>query len=318
MADTFILSDENLNEYGFRILTDGIDIEQFKKNPVMLYMHERGMWPRANGSEVIGRWENIRKENGKLLADAVFDENDEFAKKIADKVKNGFIKMASVGIKPKETSTEKEFLLPGQTRATVTKSKLREASIVDIGGNDNAIRLYGDNGADFDIEKLNLNDHNMADFKNIAIALGLDAKATEADVLNAITQMKQAQTSAEQKLADIEKAQKEARQQEAKTLLNKAKELQLLNDSQIKAYQKLFDADHDNAKQVITELIDGVKKDNAAETFIKQIGSGQSKGKEADKDYHWYELNDPDYLLELKQNDPEAFEKLFNEYYEKH
>ena len=36
-----ILSDSSLNRYGFRVLTSGMLIEAFKKNPVMLYMHFR-------------------------------------------------------------------------------------------------------------------------------------------------------------------------------------------------------------------------------------------------------------------------------------
>ncbi len=38
----FILSDESVNCYGLRFLTAGIDIKDFVKNPVMLYMHGRG------------------------------------------------------------------------------------------------------------------------------------------------------------------------------------------------------------------------------------------------------------------------------------
>jgi len=33
----FILSDESVNSYNFKVITDGIDLERFKKNPVMLY-----------------------------------------------------------------------------------------------------------------------------------------------------------------------------------------------------------------------------------------------------------------------------------------
>ena len=36
-----ILSDSSLNCYGYRVLTSGMSIEAFKKNPIMLYMHFR-------------------------------------------------------------------------------------------------------------------------------------------------------------------------------------------------------------------------------------------------------------------------------------
>ena len=88
---TFLLSDESTNSYGFKVITAGIDTTQFKRNPVMLFMHDRS-------TQVIGRWENVRTENDKLYADAVFDEADPEAKKIAGKVERGFIKAASIGI----------------------------------------------------------------------------------------------------------------------------------------------------------------------------------------------------------------------------
>ncbi|QXU42082.1 hypothetical protein [Pedobacter sp. D749] len=34
-----ILTSENVNRYGFRVLTDGIDLTQYGKNPLMLWMH---------------------------------------------------------------------------------------------------------------------------------------------------------------------------------------------------------------------------------------------------------------------------------------
>ena len=63
---TFIVSDESLNSYGMVILTAGIDYADFARNPIMYYMHERS-------KGVVGRWENIRVEDNKLLMDAVFE-----------------------------------------------------------------------------------------------------------------------------------------------------------------------------------------------------------------------------------------------------
>ncbi len=54
--------------------------------------------------------------------------------------------MASAGLEPIETTPDPALVLPGQTRETVTRSKLVEVSIVDIGGNDEALQLYGQEG----------------------------------------------------------------------------------------------------------------------------------------------------------------------------
>ena len=55
---SFVLYDDiRPNADGSRVLLSGLSLERFRKNPVMLYMHERGMSAGTSprGSEVIGR-----------------------------------------------------------------------------------------------------------------------------------------------------------------------------------------------------------------------------------------------------------------------
>lgn len=136
-----IISTEAVNSYGTRVLTSGIDVSQFERNPVLLWMHRRSWEP---GAMPIGRIENLRTEGDKLIGTPVFDKNDPFAQQIESKWENGFLRMASAGLVILETSADPSFLLPGQARETVTRSVLEEVSIVDIGGNDEALQLWGD------------------------------------------------------------------------------------------------------------------------------------------------------------------------------
>ena len=138
-----IISTEAVNSYGSRVLTAGIDLSQYERNPVLLWMHRRSWEP---GAMPIGRVENLRIEDGKLIGTPVFDQNDDFAKRIESKWENGYLRMASAGLEPIETTPDPALVLPGQTRETVTRSKLVEVSIVDIGGNDEALQLYGQEG----------------------------------------------------------------------------------------------------------------------------------------------------------------------------
>ncbi len=138
-----IISTEAVNSYGTRVLTSGIDLSQYERNPVLLWMHRRSWVP---GAMPIGRIENLRVEDGKLIGTPVFDQADDFATQIESKWENGFLRMASAGLEPQETSPDPALVLPGQTRATVTRSKLIEVSIVDIGGNDEALQLCGTDG----------------------------------------------------------------------------------------------------------------------------------------------------------------------------
>ncbi|MDR0792008.1 MAG: hypothetical protein LBE82_01770, partial [Chitinophagaceae bacterium] len=89
----FVLSDGNqVNNYGFRVNTDGIDLSRFMANPVMLNNHYDGI------GGVLGKWMEIKKEGGKLFATPDFDEADENAKQVKGKVDRGYIKGASLGL----------------------------------------------------------------------------------------------------------------------------------------------------------------------------------------------------------------------------
>lgn len=125
--NSFIISDESVNSYGYIVKTDGIDTTVFERNPVMLYMHER--------KTVVGRWENIRKEGNKMLADAVFDESTELGRTVKAQVENGFLRSASIGVDIIE-----DTVINGVK--TITKCSLFEVSIVDIPANQNALKLY--------------------------------------------------------------------------------------------------------------------------------------------------------------------------------
>ena len=143
MAKEVIISTSGLNCYGGRVLTSGIDLTQFQKNPLLLWMHRRSF---DRDAMPIGRIYNLRTDGDRLIGTPVFDQNDEFAKKIESKWENGFLRMASAGIEIIETSDAPEHLLQGQTRRTITRCRLEEVSIVDMGGNDEALQLYDRSG----------------------------------------------------------------------------------------------------------------------------------------------------------------------------
>lgn len=130
----FILNDETQrNSYGFKIKTEGILLDRFQKNPVMLDGHSS-----ANLS-VIGFWENIQKENGILSAETSFDTEDPHAQNIASKVERGFIKGASMGI----SFSKKDFSYENG-ELVLNHCEIYEASIVAIPSNAGALRLTMD------------------------------------------------------------------------------------------------------------------------------------------------------------------------------
>lgn len=193
----FILTDESVNRYGFRILTGGIsNLEQWKKNPIMLYMHLRNEGYKGYGSDPIGHWEDIEiTDKGEITAVPVFDLVTETSKRACAMVEEDTIRSCSIGFRAIEVSDDPSVLLPGQRRATVTKWDMMEASIVDIPANGNAVRLFDENYTqlavgDFDGEIPIINpNHNKpmklkANFKAIIGLLFPSTKSEDVEELS--------------------------------------------------------------------------------------------------------------------------------------
>ena len=112
--------------------------------------------------------------------------------------------MVSAGIEILEMSEDPKLLKPGQTRPTITKSRLIEVSIVDIGANDDALVLT-QNGVRLQLGKdgsnplplLNNKPSNpskqMLDLKELALMVGLEATADESAVKARILALKKAE-----------------------------------------------------------------------------------------------------------------------------
>lgn len=180
----FILSDsQSINSHGFRVHIEGGDLARFMVNPVMLYEH--------NIERVIGKWVDIERVNGKLLATPVFDTDDDEAAKIAGKVERGFLNGASIGIRILKLEViDDEYV--------ATEWELLEVSIVSIPSDAGAVRLYNEKREclSFDAIKLSMNknkrltEDGKTDFKamyaEICEALGLTPDTEIDEVLKTI------------------------------------------------------------------------------------------------------------------------------------
>lgn len=133
LMTTFVINDETkVNSYGFRVLNNGLNLERFQKNPVLLDDH----WNST--ASVVGKWNNMRVQEGRLLGDIEFDTEDDAANKLKGKVERGYIKGCSMGIafdpNKMQLSPDGNFLL--------TESELMEVSLVAVPANANAVKLY--------------------------------------------------------------------------------------------------------------------------------------------------------------------------------
>ena len=190
------ISNEILNAYGTWIVTAGCDTAQYERNPVLLYMHVRG--------DVIGYIKDIKVENDEVTGEPVFDEASELSIRAKKQFDFGSLRMVSAGIEILEMSEDPKLLKPGQTRPTITKSRLIEVSIVDIGANDdslvltqNGVRLQlgkdGSNPLPLLNNKPSNQSQQMLDLKELALMVGLEATADENAVKARIMALKKAE-----------------------------------------------------------------------------------------------------------------------------
>ena len=200
MAKRIRISNETLNCFGTWVKTDGVDLEQFRRNPVMLWMHWRGI--------IIGSIRDLKVEGAEITGEPYFDEVRDESKLAKQQWDKGTLKMCSPYFEIVESSDDPVLLKPGQTRPTITKSKLMEVSMVDMGGNDDNIvtlsyqgnelklatgedstalpLLKTDGGQTPPSNKPKTKETMNVDFKAIALKLGLPETATEADILAGI------------------------------------------------------------------------------------------------------------------------------------
>lgn len=185
------LTDDSLNSHGSRVVTAGVDTKQYERNPVLLYMHERG--------RVIGYMKDIEVRDGEITGEPVFDEATELSKQCKKQWEVGSLRMLSIGIDILEMSDKAEDLIDGQTSPTITRSRIYECSVVDIGANDNAIVMRREgkqitlgSGSENPLPTLNHKPQKRGqdmELKSIALKLGLPETADESAVLAKIGEL---------------------------------------------------------------------------------------------------------------------------------
>lgn len=300
------ISNDSLNSYGTRVLTSGLDVSQYEKNPVLLWMHERGT--------VVGRMKDLKKADGELTGEPVFDEVTELSRQLKAQWEAGSLRMVSIGAEILATSKAKADIVDGQTRPTVTRSKLMEVSVVDIGANDDAIVLEKEgrmlelkDGGSCVLPLLEEIEENEKDMEReeIALALGLEKGAEESEVKGAVESLKAAKAALEEKVKSLEAARDAAEAESAEQLVEAAvKDGRLVEGSKAQML--------DLAKKVGLE---GLKKTLEAipARSVKLSSLIGGDGGAAS----WKKLSDVPAkdMAELRRDDPELYKELYKAEY---
>lgn len=131
----FVISSEAKNKNDFRVRSEGIGLIDFKSNPLFLWMHKRPEGKNKDEILPIGNIVEIALKDGKLTGKLAFDETDEFALSLYEKVENGTLRMVSAGLLPLTWSKD------NNGEVWLETSTLFEVSLVDIGSNAEAIAV---------------------------------------------------------------------------------------------------------------------------------------------------------------------------------
>jgi len=124
----FVASTENVARDGLIIAADGWQLENYRKNPVFL-------WAHRYSEPAIGKATDVIVRDGELLLDVVFDQGDEFARKVESKYRGGFLNAVSVGWDIVAIEPPKGAL--GAPR--ITKAELLEVSAVPVPADPDAL-----------------------------------------------------------------------------------------------------------------------------------------------------------------------------------
>lgn len=328
MSKEIVLTNESVNCYGYVTLTDGIDLEQYQKNPIILFMHTRPLGGfSGQGPMPIGMMDNLRRDGDKLIGTPVFDEEDEFACKIKSKFERGFIRMASIGISITGIDDDPKNWKPGQTRPTVTHCKLTEVSIVDIGANDDALAIdqsaelkIGDyvtlryppmNNDQLAMDNLNelknpLKMKQEQDHKSIATlvasVLGIAEDASEEELIRELKHTKAKADMTDALMAEAEKQ----RDQEIASLVNDAINDGRISKENVETYTSIGTTLSIEALKTVLAAYPK-KEETKAESLSAMLKAENTKETDADD---WDSLFRAGKLEQLKKDNPAKFDEL--------
>ena len=315
----FCLTDNSVNVYGYRLLTEGLQLDRFEKNPIGFMMHDR------DGGVVV-KWSDFRREGDKLFGKPTINLSHPKGEEIATQVENGFINAASMGkIVCLAATDDASMKLEGQTGPTVTEWFPREISFVDIPGNHNALaNLYDINDNELDLaDFINTKNKKMSKVLLTAAmlaAMNLRDNATEDDASKAFQDLVEKANKVpalEKDLADKATAltakEKELNDLKATTTAKEVEDLLSKGLADKKLTKELSDklaVQFAGNPEGLKDLIDVMPAQTVVTDNLKD-----EKGMEEFENLSWDELYKADKLKIVQAKFPDLYEKKRNEKY---
>lgn len=132
----FVASDESVDRYGDIIRASGWQLDNFRKNPVLLFAHDSRQTP-------VGQVPSIEVVGTELIADCLFrpEGDSQLSDDVWRAVEGGFLRAASVGFTPTGPVNQLVDSAGNWTGYEFTSQELLELSVVPVPANPQALAV---------------------------------------------------------------------------------------------------------------------------------------------------------------------------------
>jgi uncharacterized protein len=132
----FIASDESIDRYGDIIRASGWQLDNFRRNPVLLFAHDSRQPP-------VGQVPSIEVVGTELIADCLFrpEGDSQLSDDVWRAVEGGFLRAVSVGFTPTGPINELVDSAGNWTGYEFTNQELLELSVVPVPANPQALAV---------------------------------------------------------------------------------------------------------------------------------------------------------------------------------
>lgn len=122
----FVAATEGKKADGLNLKMDGVELDRFRSNPVILWAHNYWSVP-------IGRAVDVHVDGDQLIEKIVFDQDDEEATRVERKYRAGYLNAVSIGFNPKiVVDPDTGEAVPWWKGGDVTLWELLETSAVPV------------------------------------------------------------------------------------------------------------------------------------------------------------------------------------------
>jgi hypothetical protein len=240
------------------------------------------------------------------------------------------MRAVSINILPTEESKEPQYMLEGQTKPTVTRCEMLEASLVGIPGNPNAVKLnYTEVNPHIKfkmakenektVEQLNaeLAEQRKLNAENLVERHKLRGVVQDAEVENlktlALGDYNTVKLLLESRTPAAAATEENAAQTKALALVDLHFNRGAITAPEKETFKKLAMSDYDSVKK----LLEARTGKDGLQTFVQGMAGG-GKTPEADERAKWtyldYFKKDPEALQLMQKNEPERHKQLIADF----